>query len=218
MREYPKIETMFKRDLSIKGAPIIEGAWTTPEFEYLARNLWHMTEKVDGTNIRVHWNGGRVLFGGRTDNAQTPTFLLERLQNLFPLEENNKFIEQFGTLDPAGAGVTLYGEGFGARIQKGGGNYIANGVDFALFDVQVGEWWLKREDVEDVADHFGLQIVPVLAIGTLYDAIDMTRQGFNSTWGEFTAEGLVLRPTVELKNRAGRRIITKIKWKDFIHG
>jgi hypothetical protein len=35
-----------------------------------------------------------------------------------------------------------------------------------------------------------------------------------SRWGEFEAEGLVARPEVELFDRAGHRIITKIKAKD----
>lgn len=43
----------------------------------------------------------------------------------------------------------------------------------------------------------------------------MARLGFKSTWGDFQAEGIVARPSVELKNRAGERIITKIKCKDF---
>lgn len=217
-REYPKIETLFKRDTAVKGAPIIEGMWTLPEFEFLARNIWIWTEKVDGTNIRVHWDGSRILFGGRTDNAQTPTFLLSRLQEIFPYPATNeKFADQFGTLNDDSPGVTLYGEGFGARIQKGGGNYIANGVDFVLFDVQVGNWWLRREDVEDVAAHLGLQVVPVLGMGGLQDAVEATRAGFTSTWGNFIAEGLVLRPAVELATRSGRRIISKIKYKDFLH-
>ena len=50
---------------------------------------------------------------------------------------------------------------------------------------------------------------------TLDDAVELVRKGFNSQWGEFTAEGIVARPKVELFNREGKRIITKIKHKDF---
>jgi hypothetical protein len=46
--------------------------------------------------------------------------------------------------------------------------------------------------------------------------IDQTRTGFKSQWGDFIAEGIVARPVVELKSRNGDRIITKIKYKDFI--
>jgi hypothetical protein len=40
-------------------------------------------------------------------------------------------------------------------------------------------------------------------------------EGFKSHWGDFIAEGIVARPKVELKTRAGHRIITKLKYKDF---
>lgn len=213
--EYHKIETIFKRDMNVKGNPIIETQYTLPEFEYLARNLWIGTEKIDGTNMRVHWDGREVRFGGRTAAAQIPAFLLERMIGLFPLADNSKFVQHFGTDE--GTNVTLYGEGFGARIQKGGGNYIANGVGFVLFDVRVGDWWLQRGDVEEVADFFGIPVVPVVMAGSLYDAVELARHGFDSAWGPFTAEGLVLRPAVELRSRSGRRIITKIKYRDFVH-
>lgn len=34
--------------------------------------------------------------------------------------------------------------------------------DFVLFDICVGDWWLQRADVEDVAMRLGLDIVPVI--------------------------------------------------------
>jgi hypothetical protein len=53
--------------------------------------------------------------------------------------------------------------------------------------------------------------------GTLTEAAELARVGFNSKWGDFMAEGIVARPEVELKTRAGHRIITKIKHRDFEH-
>ena len=44
----------------------------------------------------------------------------------------------------------------------------------------------------------------------------MTRKGFSSQWGDFIAEGIVARPKVEMKTRRGDRIITKIKYRDFV--
>lgn len=205
MKEYHKIQSIYKRDE--KTHKFIEGQFSLPEFEYLAHNQWIFTEKIDGTNIRVNWDCQRVTFGGRTDNAQTPTFLLTKLQDLFP-------VEKFTALYPE-TPLTLYGEGYGAKIQKGGGNYIANGVSFILFDVLINDYWLKRIDVNDIAEKLEIDIVPVVNKGTLHDAIDLTKRGFDSTFGNFMAEGLVLRPEVELFNRMGHRIITKVKHKDF---
>ena len=109
-----------------------------------------------------------------------------------------------------------HGEGYGAKIQKGGGNYRSD-QDFVLFDVKVGDWWLQRHDIEDVASKLSLDLVPIIGVGTLYEMADMANEGFSSRWGEFGAEGIVARPATELCTRAGHRIITKIKHKDFVH-
>ena len=210
MEEYPKIKTLFVRDE--KTHKVIECEWKEPEFEYLQGNRWVWTEKVDGTNVRVGWDGERVQFAGRSDNAQRPTFLLARLQELFPIE---RLTEVFPVEDGIPPTVCLYGEGYGARIQKGGGNYIPDGVDFVLFDVKVGDWWLRRDDMIDVSIKLGIQCVPVFGIGTLGDAVKVVKDGINSAWGNFPAEGLVVRPTVDLMARNGKRVIGKIKTKDF---
>ena len=80
MKTYHKIQTIFKREMKGK---LIEEEYSLPEFEYLKDNKWVFTEKIDGTNIRVMWNGENVVFGGKTDNAQLPIFLLYKLQELF---------------------------------------------------------------------------------------------------------------------------------------
>ena len=216
MQEYHKIQTLFKRDME-HGAKIIPGAWTLPELEYLKDNQWVFTEKVDGTNIRVMWNGENVIFGGKTDEAQMPIFLLYKLQELFEgTVKRQMFKEKFNNPDMKEISVCLYGEGYGAKIQKGGGNYIKDGVSFVLFDVQIDGLWLQREDVEDIAKFFGVTVVPIIGEGTLNEAIVMVKKGFNSQWGNFLAEGIVARPKTELKTRRGERIITKIKHRDFL--
>jgi len=209
MEKFCKIQTIFKRDMSKKGALVL-GQYSQLEFEYLKDNEWIFTEKVDGTNVRIEWiKDVGIKIGGRTDNAQMPIFLIDRLNELF-LPAN----EVFKNIDKADC-LTLYGEGYGAGIQKGGGNYKSDGVDFILFDVLVDSWWLRRKDVEDVAEKLGIDVVPIIGFGNLAHAIDMAQSGFVSRWGDFQAEGIVLRPSCELKTRAGHRIITKIKHKDF---
>lgn len=212
MSEYHKIQTMFMRDIASKHRTLILGQWSLPEFEYLAGNEWTFTEKVDGTNVRVSYDGlGGLQFGGRTDAAQMPTQLLTRLQDRFMSAAGQaRLADTFQSTDT----VVLYGEGYGAKIQKGGGNYRQD-QDFVLFDVRVDKWWLQRADVEDVAKRLGLDVVPVIGKGTLHDAIALARAGIVSAWGPFPAEGIVARPTVELMSRSGHRIITKIKTRDF---
>ncbi len=205
--EYCKINTIYKRDMSTKDKRLIDGDWSMPEFEYLKGNPWVFTEKVDGTNIRIQFKGESIIFGGRTDAAQIPAKLFARL--------NEKFLPLLGTFKEHFAdGCILYGEGHGAGIQGGGGNYRKD-QDFVLFDVLIGEWWLQRPDIEDVASKLGLQVVPVIGEGTLLQAASMAKAGIKSDWGDFQAEGIVARPKVELKTRSGHRIIAKIKCKDF---
>lgn len=54
-----------------------------------------------------------------------------------------------------------------------------------------------------------------MGTGRLVDMETMCKVGFDSKWGKFEAEGIVARPLVELRDRAGHRIITKLKHKDF---
>lgn len=206
MEKYHKIQTIYLRDPANKFKTLLEGQFALPEFEYLADNEWIFTEKVDGTNIRIHWDCERVCFNGRTNKAQIPTFLLTKLQEMFP-------VEKFTSLYPE-TPMTLYGEGYGAKIQKGGGDYIPDGVSFILFDVRIGNY-LDRENVEDIAQHLGLDVVPIIGWGTLTDAVKIARTGFLSRIGSQLAEGLVMRPAIELVSRTGKRIIAKVKCKDF---
>jgi len=207
MHEYPKIETVWLRDPDNRYITLLEGEWATPELEYLKDNIWVFTEKVDGTNIRVMWDGEMMWFGGRTDKAQIPTFLLATLHELFLAE---KLAQSFGA-EP----VCLYGEGYGARIQKGGGNYIPDDTSFILFDVLIDNWWLRRDDVEGIADSLSIDVVPIVATGTLEKAIGIVRHGQASGLREGMAEGLVMKPHVDLWDRAGKRIVAKVKHNDF---
>ncbi len=208
MTPYHKIETVFKRDPDTQFKTLLDGQFAEPEFEFLADNRWVFTEKVDGTNVRVMWDGTNMTFAGKSDKAQMTPKLMFALGELF-----GDSLSTFTNLWEDG-GVCLYGEGYGAGIQSGG-NYRAE-QSFILFDVKVGEWWLKRDGVYDVAERFGIDIVPIVGKGTLYDMVGMVQRGFESTWQDFTAEGIVARPETELCTRGGKRIITKIKHKDFV--
>jgi len=208
MKEYHKIQSIFKRD---QKGNFLYGTWTLPAFEYLQGNKWIWDEKIDGTNIRVNWDGEQVRFGGRTDRALLYIPLFERLQKLFTPEKMKAGFPDVTTEAP----ITLYGEGYGARIQKGGGLYIPDGVDFILFDIRVGHWWLKREDIKSIASELGIKTTPIVGEGNLIEAINFVKSGFQSKLGDLQAEGLVLRPAVPLTARNGNRIITKIKTKDF---
>jgi len=207
MKKYHKIQTVFKRDPATRNKTLLMGEYSMPEFRYLSENEWVFTEKVDGTNVRVLYQNGKITFSGKSDNAQLHVKLLECLNDLF-LPRVKNFEQIFGF-----ANVCLYGEGYGPKIQSGG--KYTDQHDFVLFDVKVGNWWLERNNVEDIAGKLDIEYVPIIGNGTLPDMIECVQAGFNSQWGEFIAEGIVARPAVELTSRNGSRIITKIKYKDF---
>lgn len=217
---YHKIQGPFKREVS--GAnknKLIPWAWTSPELEFLADVVWKFTEKIDGTNIRVIWDGHKPQFKGRTERSALPAKLVTTLIDMFPEE----LLEQTFGPQPA----ILFGEGYGAGIQKGGGNYRKDN-SFILFDVYVGDlfnsraensWWLQRDSVEDIANSLGIDVAPIRFTDlTLRQAITaMADDSVSALWSniaevdETIAEGVVGTPAIPLFTRKGDRIIVKLK-------
>lgn len=208
MSEYGKIETLYERDEKTHRLK--------PELELKNRvygivNPWRWTEKVDGTNIRCIWKDGKLTFGGKTDNAQIHDDLVKWLYENITVEKMQAAFPE----DVADA--VVYGEGFGAGIQKGGGDYSPT-KKLIVFDVLVGgQWWLSQENVADVAGKLGLDVVPDFGSMTLVEATEMVRAGFESrcSVNPRPAEGLVGRPIEALFDKKGSRLIVKLKTKDF---
>lgn len=218
MKKYPKIQTLFKR--CTENGPnknkLIEGDWTLPEFEALKDLEWEATEKVDGTNISVHWGDDKVEFFGRDENAQIPARLVNWLIGVFTVER----FRDLGLPE-----MTIFGEGYGDGIQKIGKDYCEPGVvSFAAFDIWCGDLWLEARNMQEVAGSIGVSCVQQHEPLTLHRAIDVVRRGFDSSITKprskdrAQAEGLVLRAPHGLLNRRGERIICKIKTKDFTRG
>jgi len=226
LKEYHKIDSVFKRD---ERGKFIIGDFSRPEFEYLKDNPWLWTEKIDGTNIRVMWGpdgqGSLAIiqsFGGKTDNAQIPAKLLNWLRdNLTPTQGELRRIFNVDEMAQFPQ-VCLYGEGYGAGIQSGG-NYSPE-QKFILFDVKIGDWWLTRDNVEDIGRKLGLDVVKMYEPRTLTSLLDGIQDSPLSTsrimdsafWDtDVEPEGYVGTPLIPLFARNGDRIITKVKYKDF---
>lgn len=220
MMEYPKIETLYNRDEKFKVKP---DEVRLPEFDLV--NRWLITEKIDGTNIRVVWQDDKITFGGRTDNAQIPAFLLATLQQMFTEDAmRGAFQSEEGEMPRY---IDLFGEGYGEKIQKVGSRY-RSGTSFRLFDVWVDGWWLNWSNVKDVAKKLNIQTVPVLThFGRLIKSPEELEWHFESGKGhsqvtldedgdsELIAEGVVARTDPLLFDRKGHRIMWKLKFKDF---
>ena len=213
MSEYHKIGTLYERGENFKIGPDM----VLKNRAYDTIKTWHWTEKVDGTNIRVIWQGGKLSFGGRTNNAQIHSDLTNWLyENVTP--------EKLSSCFPDGNDVIIYGEGFGAGIRKVGIGYGPT-KKFIMFDVfvidtentRMGGWWLSDESMREVASKLGLDAVPYLGEMTLEEATDKVRAGFQSSLngGLIQSEGMVGRPVEALYDKKGHRLIVKLKTKDF---
>jgi hypothetical protein len=218
---YPKINSLYKReqkDGKFKGR-LIMGEYTCPEFRTI--KYWSVTEKIDGTNIRITYDGTKVEYGGRSDNALIPSGLLNYLMANITLD---KFKEHF----PEASYVVLCGEGVGPKI-NGGGHY-GHDPFFVLFDVVVGGWWLHRRDVLEIAWKFDLYNAPLIYLG--YEPEVPAVPYYGSTIESIVAfvaknpisylsktgavmEGIVARAEPVLHFRAGGPIMFKLLCEDF---
>lgn len=209
LKEYHKIETIFKRDDNTK--KLNENEYRNETVKFLKDLEWEFTEKIDGTNIRIYWDGHKIQYFGRTDKAQIPSQLLNFLLEKFGGDANEEMFEQlFGEKE-----VTLIGEGYGAKIQNGGDYRSDN--SFALFDVIIDGVFLNRESVQSIANSLNIETAPVVFCGNLQMGIDYVKTRPDSLIGTAKSEGLVARPKQELLDRLGNRIIVKIKVNDFLN-
>ncbi len=187
--------------------------YACPEFGNIKR--WHVEEKVDGTNIRIIYRDGKVSFGGRTSAAQLPCHLLQYLQDNFYHDLLHKVFppeNETSGYPP----VILYGEGYGVKIQGCGGNYRSD-VGFILFDVLVGKWWLKREDVRELASKLNVPMCPFIGLMKEEDIIDYVKSKPKSLCSEHeqVMEGVVCRSEPLMLFRDGSPILWKLKCKEF---
>ena len=223
---YHKIQGLYKRDMdkeSLNYGKFIIGKYSLPEFEMLKDIQWTWTEKIDGTNIRCilsHFlNKNNDIdfqreFKGKTDKAEMPNHLLVKLQETI---KKDKLVEIFNP-EEIFEDICLYGGGYGYKIQNGGKYFInPNDVGFVLFDIRIGNTWLTRKSIEEIAEKLRINVVPLIGKGTIDEAIEYIKSEPKSRFGfkNFTMEGLVIKPEYELLDRRGHRIITKIKRKDF---
>ena len=168
MIKYNKIETLYKRDMD-GTKKLLEGEFRNSTVEFLKDNIWQFTEKIDGTNIRIFWDGHTVTYGGRTDEADIPSHLVNHLNSVFGTSEAEQiFEEKFGETP-----VIIFGEGYGPKIQKGG-SYRSD-VSFIMFDMLISGNYQSRASVEDVARAFGVDVVPIIFEGTLQEGVDFVK-------------------------------------------
>ena len=210
LREYFKISNLFKFDEKYKN---IVGL--NDDFNYLKDNIWIGTEKIDGTNIRICWDGHRISIMGHTTKSIIPSNLIEYLNSLFLTQEMEYVFEQMFQEKE----VCIYCEGYGYKIQTNGNKYIKNKeCSIIIFDVFINGFYLRRENVNDIASKLGLQSVPIVFEGTIKEAVEFVSQHQMSTLngGLHEMEGIVLETKYPLYNAKGFPIKCKIKYQDLV--
>lgn len=142
--------------------------------------------------------------------------------NWLALDEKSK--EAIPDINRVPKMYTIYGEGYGAKIQACGSQYLKDSNKVIGFDVKVtynngDELYLLNKNRDEIMNKMGMPIVPTIGYFTIQEAIDYVKRGFVSHVAEnnkgFIAEGLVCKSPVGLKNRQGQRIIFKVKTCDW---
>lgn len=191
---------------------LIIGDYAEPEFGNIKK--WHVEEKVNGVNIRITYKDGNISIEGRSDDSQLPPTLLNYLRDtfyesllhkVFPCQENSPY-----------PSVILYGEGYGHKIQKSGGNYRKD-VGFILFDALIDKWWLERPNVADIANKLNVPSCPSLGIMTEDEIVEFVKSKPLSRCSVTpqVMEGVVCRSEPLVLFREGIPIMWKLKCKEF---
>lgn len=236
-------ELEYLRDCKFDAEEKIDGTNTRIEVTHTQKNYVDQVTNFEyedtGIPYEITWS---VSYKGKTDNSDVPKLLMEHIQTNYPedkvlealglkkimsvddeftkskgwvIENESKSFLDFSKIPQR---YTLYGEGYGMKIQKCGSEYLKDSNSFRGFDVKVDNMYLLKENRDDIFNKLGCPLVPFIGQFTIDEAIKFVKNGFKSKISEnpdFMAEGLVLRTPIGLLNRRGNRIIFKLKTCDF---
>lgn len=233
---YEKILAPFGRD-SGRDKYVNEDKWSKPEFEMLQNADWNWTQKIDGTNLNVVWDGDKVSYLGHTDKTQWNDRSKKLIEETFCTPEAETVFEQLYGEQPVVVSMELVSKDFSQ-------NYGHPDGYFYVFDIRngsTGKYWTSEEVLGRFADAFDperktIGKVQVLLEGSIRDAVRYVKLA-NATWnkdfksscfddgkkvwrvenplGSYPLEGIVGRLPVELYNSRGERVICKVKCRDF---
>lgn len=117
--------------------------------------------------------------------------------------------------------VTIYGEGFGGKMQGMSATY-GKELRFVAFDVKIGHCWLDVPKAEEFCKSMGIDFVAYEKVSTDLEDLDKERDRFsrqakrNGIEEDKISEGVVLRPLIELKKNNGARLMAKHKRDEFM--
>ncbi len=222
--KYPKIHSLWKRqgwylDEGKKNHPdyqkgrqsFIEGDYACPEFGIIKK--WLVQEKIDGTNIRVHYdhNANNPEILGREEDSMVPMPLWRVITDQLTQVKLDTLFKHIGY-----ERVTLFGEGYGNSIQKAGKSYRSD-IGFILFDVKVNERWLSQSTVQEIAASLCIPYAPIIGIMTEQEIVEYVKSKPMSLCSETpqVIEGIIAKTDPILCSRDLNPIMMKLKCKEF---
>lgn len=215
--KYEKFSSPFKKD--DKFFNTIEMAQNLPV------GTWIKTEKIDGTNIRIILTkpeegmlqvkrevhiASRKLILNREDKGSNQYLDCLKDVNLHKIEEYFKDVDST---------VTIYGEGYGAGVQKGG--IYSKEKRFRVFDIRIGEAYQDFEYVKKVCLDNQLNLVPIIGevreitYGECHNSLVKFKETLLKEGDGGKPEGIVYKFEPVLLNKYKERLIFKVKFKDF---
>lgn len=211
--KYIKFSSPFVKDEKFKN--------TMDEAQYLPEGNWIKTEKIDGTNIRIILTKPvdekrEILIGSRKLILNPDDVTSKQFYDCLENVNLNKIAEYFKETNST---VVIYGEGYGAGVQKGG--IYSPKKDFRVFDIKIGNAYQDFEFVEKVCIDNQLNIVPVLgktrvmSYGECIESLSKFQDTLIRDGCGGKPEGIVYKHEPVLLNKYGERLIFKVKFKDF---
>lgn len=238
----PELQWLRENNIKLYATEKVDG--TNCRIEVTMDDIIHSRDMA-GENDYGKWEDGvcfNVEYKGKTDNANMPKTLQKVFDEKYPKEKvlsalglksfipfsefaDHNWVDKDNEGNVTGINIdkvpkiwTIYGEGYGEGIQKGG-RYLKGKNDFIVFDVKVNEIWLQPENVKEIASKLDAQYVPEYGPMTIDEAMNVCRfMDWKSQIAEdktLPIEGIVLKTPLGFLDRMGRRIICKIKVEDF---
>ena len=168
-------------------------------------------EKIHGTSTHISFKDEELHFfsGGIHPHS-----------DFTELFDHDELLEKFKALGHEGIPITVFGEGYGGK-QQGMADTYGPDLKFVAFEVNINGQWLEVPKAHNVCDKLGLEFVHYEKGPASMAWVDSQRdkhstQAIRNGMGEGKmSEGVILRPTIELRLKDGRRLMAKHKHPDF---
>lgn len=170
----------------------------------------YVLEKIHGTSAHIKYKDGNLTFFSGGESHQK---FVELFDEPYIKDQIEVHFSQYKE-------VIVYGEAYGGK-QQGMSHTYGPDLKFVAFDVKADGMWLNVPRAETISRALGLDFVAYHISSTKLEDLDYFRDQpseqaiRNGVGNDKKAEGIVIRPLVEMTKNTGERIISKHKRHDF---